>query len=253
VTLRTGEKQAETAGELAADGRKPLAERRKLTSDAGVALVIALMAMFLLTALGAALVLNSSTELAIAGNFRASEEAFYAADGAAERAISDLDRAPDWDSVLTGSSQSTFTDGSPDGIRRVAGGATVDLTAATSLANCGHAAPCTFSEMIASTSERPWGLNNPFWRLYAYGPAAALVPGGNGRSPFYVMVWVADDQAETDDDPTRDGVDLQTNPGAGSIGLRTEAFGPRGTHKTLQLTLERMNGRIHLVSWRALR
>jgi hypothetical protein len=238
---------------LRAEGPRLEADSWKLKADRGATLVIALIAMFLLTTLGAALVLNSSAELAIAGNFRTSEEALYAADGAAERAMSDLQHSSDWDSVLNGASPSTFMDGSPGGIRGVAAGATVDLTSATNIANCGHPAACTLLEMTASTADRPWGLNNPFWRLYAYGPAASLVPGGNGRSSFYVVVWVADDQSETDDDPTRDGGDIQTNPGTGIIGLRAEAFGPQGAHKTLHLTLERRNGRIHIVSWRGSR
>src|SRR5262245_55310255 len=143
----------------------------QLSPDSGAALVIALMVMFLLTALGTALVLNTSTEVAIAANFRISEEALYAADAAAERALADLQASTDWDSVLSGASPSTFIDGPPTGVRRLAGGTTIDLTGVTNIANCGHASACTSSEMSASTVERPWGSNNPVWRPYAYGPA----------------------------------------------------------------------------------
>jgi len=222
-------------------------------SDRGAVLVIALMAMFLLTVLGTALVFNSSTELMIAGHFRTSEEAIYAADAAVERAIGDLQTAADWDGVLNGASQSSFIDGPPNGVRQVVNGATIDLAQVTNTANCGHPAACTIGEMTMSTADRPWGMNNPFWWPYAYGPAAALVPGGSGRSNFYVAVWVADDQAETDDDPLHDGVDAGVNPGAGVIQIRAEAFGPQGAHKVLRVTIERRAGRVRVISWRASR
>ena len=56
----------------------------------GIAMVVALMAMLLMSALGAALILTTSSETMIAGNFRDGGEALYAADGALERSIDDL-------------------------------------------------------------------------------------------------------------------------------------------------------------------
>src|SRR5713101_5984999 len=60
----------------------------------GVALLIAMMAMLLMTALGAALVLTTSSEAIIAGNFRNSREGLYAAEAVLERSLDDLQTLP---------------------------------------------------------------------------------------------------------------------------------------------------------------
>ena len=66
------------------------------------------MAMMLLTALGAAVVMVSSTETRIAGNYRNSQEALYAADAAVERVVQDLLLVPRWNDILAGTAQSGF-------------------------------------------------------------------------------------------------------------------------------------------------
>ena len=58
------------------------------------------MAMMLLTALGAAVVMVSNTETHIAGNYRDSQEALYAADAAVERVVQDLLLIPRWNDIL---------------------------------------------------------------------------------------------------------------------------------------------------------
>ncbi len=65
-----------------------------LPREDGIALLVALMAMLLLTALGAALVLATSSETIIAANFRRSAELLYAADAGLERVIDDLPAGP---------------------------------------------------------------------------------------------------------------------------------------------------------------
>jgi Tfp pilus assembly protein PilX len=59
-------------------------ERRpaRAGDDAGSALIMALLATILLTSLGVGLMMLSTTEGAIASNFRASNESLYAADAA---------------------------------------------------------------------------------------------------------------------------------------------------------------------------
>ena len=84
---------------------------RSRDCERGVALVIAMMTMTLMLSLGSALILLSSSEVAIAANFRASHEALYAADAVVERTIADLKAAPDWTAVLNGTAQATFVDG----------------------------------------------------------------------------------------------------------------------------------------------
>src|SRR6185295_19173162 len=98
----------------------------KCGSEHGVALVIALMAMTLMLSLGGALILLSSSETAIAANFRAAHEATYAADAVMERALAELGRLPDWTPVLDGGMQSSFIDGPPSVTRTLLDGSAID-------------------------------------------------------------------------------------------------------------------------------
>src|SRR5215468_3835055 len=96
-------------------------ERRRTISDRlgdeqGVALIIALLCMLLMTALGMALTLTTMTEKRIASNYRDGVETIYAADGSVERVMQDLLTVPDWNRVLDGSTTSSFVDG-PPGLR----------------------------------------------------------------------------------------------------------------------------------------
>jgi hypothetical protein len=202
-------------------------------------MLIAMMAMLLMSALGVALVLTTSSETMIAGNFSNNSEALYAADAAVERAMEDILTVPDWNKLLDGSTQSAFVDGAASGVRTLPDGSTIDLTQAINMANCQKVTTCSAAEMNAITSERPWGLNNPRWQMYAYAKIQDLLPATDTiNSPYYVMVMVADDPSDTDGDPTKDGADA-TNPGSGVISMRAEAFGPRGAHKVIELTLAR--------------
>jgi len=222
-------------------------------SERGVALIIALMGVLLLSALGLGLVLTTSTELLIVGNYRNSQEALYGAEAALERALQDLLTVPDWNTILAGTDKSAFIDGPPAGTRGLPDGSIIDLTKVTNIANCGKTATCSPAELDAVTDERPWGTNNPRWTLYAYSPIRDLLPPDTLNSPFYVITWVGDDPSENDDDPMLDG-SLQTNPGMGVIALRSEAFGPGGTHKVIEAAVARSDaGSLRLLSWRELR
>jgi Tfp pilus assembly protein PilX len=205
----------------------------------GFALVISLLAVVLVSAFAAALVLTTSTEIRIAANFSTAEGALYAAESAVERAIQDLQPSAGWNPALDGTAQSTFLDGLPSGPRRLNDGSAIDLNQVLNMANCEKAAGCTAAEMNDVTGERPWGANNPRWRLFAYGPLGAMQPPGRIESPFYVVAMVGDDPAENDNDPDRDGIDA-TNPGTGVIALRGEAFGPGGAHAIVEATIARV-------------
>ena len=74
--------------------------RRRLHGEQGVALVIAVMSMMLMTALGTALVLTTMTETGISSTYVDGIEAFYAADAAVERTMSDLAAAGDWNTFV---------------------------------------------------------------------------------------------------------------------------------------------------------
>jgi hypothetical protein len=209
-------------------------------NERGAALITALMAMLLLSALGLALVLTTSTETMIAGNFRDGQEALYAADAGVERVMDDLLTVPDWNNILNGTIRSAFVDGSPSGTRGLPDGSSLNLAEATNVVNCGKVTTCSIADMNAVTEDRPWGTNNPRWNLYAYGLLNQMVPTSTINSSLYVIVWVGDDQSENDDDPTKDG-NAQTNIGSGVLAMHVEAYGPRGTRKILEVTLAKTN------------
>jgi hypothetical protein len=176
-------------------------------------------------------------ESVTAANFRKSVGALYAADAGLELVMGELRAVPDWNLVLDGTAKSALADGEPDGTRALADGSTLDLGEIVNRANCGRTTPCSAAEMDTITAERPWGGNNPRWRLYAHGRLAGVAPAPDD-SPYYVAVLAADDPAENDDKPWQDGAS-PSNPGSGVLALRAEAFGPFGTHKVVELTIAR--------------
>ena len=229
-------------------------------SEGGTALLVALMAMLLMTALGIALVLTTSAETMIASHFRHSAEGLYAADAVLERSLDDLLAVADWNQLLNGTVQSSFVDGPPSGARALADGSSIDLLDVVALATCEKTAPCSSGDMDAVTTERPWGANNPRWQLYAYGNLREMMPPGIVDSPYYVVSMVGDDPSENDGNPLQDG-SSEDNPGARILFLRAEAFGPGGAHKVIEATVARPDesgggiapAGVRMLSWREVR
>jgi hypothetical protein len=226
-----------------------------------MAIIAALMATLLMSALGAALVMTTSADALIAANFRTTYEGLYAADAALERSIDDLATVADWSAVLDGSVSSAFVDGPPAGVRTMADGSLLDPSQAPNMLNCRRSTACSAVNLAAITAQRPWGANNPVWRLFAYGPLSALLPPPAIESPYYVIVMVADDPSENDNDPLHDGHSA-ANPGGGILTLHAEAYGPRGTRQVVELTAARRGGpggpgdgdaEVHVLSWRLMR
>jgi len=218
-------------------------------------LIIALMATLLMSALGAALVLTTSSDALIAANFRTAQEGVYAADAALERAMADLGTLADWNAILDGSASSAFVDGAPGGVRTLADGSPLDLGQTLNMLNCRKVTACSAWDLAANTAQRPWGANNPVWRLFAYGTLSSLLPPHAIESAYYVIVMVADDPSENDDDPLRDGQG-PTNPGMRVLSLRAEAFGPRGARQVVEVTVARPGGEgfgVRVLSWRLIR
>ena len=207
----------------------------RLHDENGTALIIALMATMLLTALGMTLVLMSNTETMISSNYRNSQEALYAADAAVERIVQDLLLAPRWNDLLAndGSSKdcgggltinpvsanrSGFVDASTTVVVPESG-QTLDLLSAT----------CNLQK--GTNTSAVWGPNNPAWRLFSYGKLRDMLPNNVIDSQMYIAVWLADDPADGDGDPTQD-----TN---GVLTVHAEAYGPSGTRKTIEVTVAR--------------
>ena len=196
--------------------------RARLANQDGTALIIALMATVLLTALGAATLMVSRTETLIASNYRNSQEALYAADAAIERVVQDLLMVPRWNDILAGTTVSGFIDGSATAAKTLPVGGTITLASAT-------------AELQAETNTANlWGLNNPRWRLYAWGPLNEITSEVRIDSPMYVAVWVGDDPDEQDGNPLTDG--------NGVVTLHALAIGPSGTRKVIEVTVARTSG-----------
>ena len=190
--------------------REPLAG-----DDRGSAIVIALIATVLLTSLGVGLVLLTNTESAIASNYRAGNETLYAADAAVERVVQDLLLVPRWNDILSGTVQSGFVD--------------TTLTPTLSSQQAVSLTAMTSDVQTQSDATAPWGLNNPVWRLFAYGPMSSMLGANSVQSDSYLVVWISDDPAEVDDDPSAD-----TN---GVLTLFAQAIGPYGTIRSVEVTV----------------
>jgi hypothetical protein len=211
--------------------------------ERGAALLTALMAMTLMLALGAALVIASTSETFIALNFRLGTETLYAADAMLERAIGDLETLASWQHVPSGTLLASFADGPPSGIRVLGDNHTIDLVEVRNMANCQARAGCTALDLDRIGPGRPWGAANPRWQLYAFGTLASLAGGQRAGSPIYVVAFVADDPSDSDGDPSHDGLltGAIPNPGRNLVMVRAEAFGIRGAHRVVEATIARVD------------
>lgn len=225
---------------------EPQAERLKPKAEDGVALIIVLLVMVALSALAMSLAVLSSTESRVTATYRDGIEVLYGAEAGIERVLPDLAAEPDFNLVLAGLATSTFTDG-PPGVRTLPDGTFMDLHALTNMVNCGRVL-CQDADFDAVREDRPWGRNNPRWRLYGYGRLPR-------DSRVYAVVWVADDSSETDSDPVTDGRAGEggENPGRGRLNLTAHGYGPAGTRRVVEATVARSDGNLRVISWREIR
>ena len=207
-----------------------------MSGQRGIALILVILVTSFLSAIGLGLAMIVMMDKLATGNLRGSVAMLYAADAAIELVARDLLQLPDWDLALSGGVTSAIVDGNPSGVRAIPDGGEIDLTSATNQLNCGQASACAAPEMDSSTVERPWGLNNPRWQLYAYGPSGNFVHFAK-PAPSYLALWVADDAREGDGDPLADA--LTGAPGHGVVRIRAEAYGPLGARRAIEAELVR--------------
>jgi hypothetical protein len=209
----------------------------RFSSSRGVALVITLLAISLLSALAFGLSLSSSVNRLANSNHRDSVALLNAAEAGLALASKDLAAIDDWSRVLAGSAASTFVDGSP-GARARPGGLVIDIPTLTNELTCGLPTSCSDAQMRESTAERPWGVNNPRWQPFLH---AALddIAGFPTFSSAYVIVWIGDDGRERDDDALADGAGPERE-GRHLVRARAEAFGVGGARRALEAELLRV-------------
>jgi hypothetical protein len=215
----------------------------------GVAVLIAMMAILIMSAFGIALILSSSSETIIGAHFQDAIEGRYAADAMLGRGLDDLLGMGDWSPAITGLQQSRWVDGPLAGFRTLADGSRIDLSQVVNMANCQKGAACSPADIVEATSDRPWGANNPEWKLYAHGPLRDVLAGAAVESRFYVLLLVGQ------------------GPAPNLLAVRAEAFGPRGAHAVVEATAGRTASRsggtdyndppaqdiVKVLSWREVR
>jgi type II secretory pathway pseudopilin PulG len=209
-----------------------------IRSERGIALLVTLLALALFSSLAAGLALSSTTGALVAANYEEAVELGNIADSALELAARELAAVADWNDVLAGGAVSALVDGEP-GRRRLPGGAAIDLPVLANELSCGRVAACTDAQIAQFTADRPWGANNPRWRLFMHAPFPAFPGSPRPPSGAYIVVLVGDDGGETDGNPLVDG------GGAGQEGryvmrARVEAFGSRGGHHVIEAELVRV-------------
>jgi hypothetical protein len=222
-------------------------------SERGMALFAALLTTTLVAAIAGALVLASSSEIAVAANVRAATTARLAADAAATAALAELRTMPDWTDLPGGTALASFADGAPTGTRTLDDGTTVDLNELLNLVNCGRRTSCSAANMAQTTPDRPWGPLNPQWRPFGAASLSDLVAAAVRDRRCLVVTFVADDPADNDGDRLHDGLEVggQPNPGRGVLMLRADVFCTRRTHKILEVTVARSgtSGDIVAAGW----
>jgi hypothetical protein len=203
-----------------------------------------MLVMMVMSALGLSLALITSTERKVTAAYREGLAVLYAADAAIERVLPDI-ATVDVSRALRGEVMSSFTDGAP-GTRQLPDGASIELHTLTSMVTCGRST-CSAADLDAISAERPWGRNNPTWRLFGYGSLDSSDGGGN----TYVIVWIADDPSETDNDPSTDGAGTgPEDAGRGRLSLLAHAYGPFRTHRIVEATIANTGSGIRMLSWR---
>jgi hypothetical protein len=206
-------------------------------SERGIALVITLLTISLVSALGLGLALSSSAARMADHNHEDATITLNAAESALNLALRDLAAITDWSQALDGTLRASRVDGSPSGLRTMHGGETIDLTSLTNELTCGLRTACTDADRSAQTVDRPWGANNPQWRLFLHAPLPlSTLP--RHLDP-YVIVWVGDDGRETDGNPWIDGGGVG-GQGRHVIRARVEAFGPRSARRSIDAELARV-------------
>lgn len=209
-----------------------------MRSERGIALVLTLLALALFSSIAAGLALSSTTGALVAANYEEAVALANLADSALDLTTRELAAIGDWNDVLTGVRVSALVDGAA-GLRVMPGGGTLDLPAIANTLSCGRPAACTDVQIAQLTADRPWGANNPRWRLFAHAPFPAFPPSPRPPSTAYIVVLIGDDGRETDGNSLIDG------GGAGQEGryvvrARVEAFGARGGRHAIEAELARV-------------
>jgi hypothetical protein len=194
-----------------------------------------MLALLLLLALGitlaGVLTLLGTAETRVAAAHRDAFEARYAAESALDRAILELLAFSSWNDILAGVATSSLTVGT--GVVR-GDARDVDLDSET-------------ARVQARTDAGPgYGGNTRRWQPFLWAPFRLLgPPAAEFGSPFVVIAWVADDEAERDGDAGRDSNQ--------AVWVQAAAFGPARTSYRVEALVTRPGpgpGPVRRLVWR---
>ena len=191
--------------------------RDRTESEAGAALIMALLVLAGLVVIGLAGLAMADVERLAALNDARAVSVGYAADAGLERTVRDLAQAPDWSLVLARFQPSSMFDAdprpmSPWGTRLDIAGMTGELQRDT------------------DRSDGAWA-DRSAWGVYLSGPLAKMMPGDAREVWPYVAAWVADDPADADGNPGAD-----TNK---VLRIHVTALGPGGMRAEREAVVDR--------------
>jgi hypothetical protein len=212
--------------------------RSWIADETGAALIMAILIATLLGAIGAVLITSATTDTALSASARHVQEVTHGAEAGLELALHDLATVADWSAILSAppsNRESMFVDGAtrpigPDG-------RALDL------------ADLTVSRQRESDtrdgSDR-FGADTPQWRLYLHMPLTDVLTSPRVTFPVYLVVWVADDGTDGDDDPSRDA--------NGVVLVHAEAHGADGSRRAFEATVVKVeNRRLRVLTVQAVR
>ncbi len=195
---------------------------RGAPGERGTALFCALLIIALLTTLGAALVVVVTAETLVSAHHAASQQALYAAEAGAERAIGELRALPTWHTVPMAGSTSAFADLNDGSLApELPDGTVLDL------------AQLSVERQADSNGFFPDTPDRPEWRLFGHATIDQMIAEVAPGAPPYLIVWVADDPDDLDGDPGRDSNDI--------LMVRSEAFAAAGVRRSVQATILRQS------------
>lgn len=213
--------------------------------ETGSALLVAVAAGALVSALAAALAATVMIEDAVEANHRRGVQALYAADGLLASVVADIAVEADWGAIEDGSVPGRFGVGPaavtlPDGL-------VVD------------------AEAEAAVLPRDGAGNSGLrWRLFAWGWLGDLIGAPDDGAPrFFLAAWVRAAPTGTDpgrpaeppspvpSDPGQDGVESQRPDGR--LVVRSAAFGPFRVRREVEATVARESGAVRVVAWNVVR
>ncbi len=209
----------------------------------GTALVAAVLLVLLLSATGLGLALTAGLEPATARAFEGRTLAVNAAESALLLTAHALAAVPDWNDALGPDWRPPLIEPAAPADAVRLGRRVVPVSVVTNLATCQQLEPCQPGDRIAVTGDRPWGTNNPDFRLVGRvilgGGAPGSAVAGEGSSAY---VWIGDDPSEIDGLADRDGGEAGILQGRDRLIVRAEAFGLQGAHAAVQAVAERRGG-----------